>query len=259
MNSIIATLLIILNNTYTQDTNYTIAKYIASHYNDVKNMSIRELANACYTSTSSINKFISCLGIDSFSSFKKRMISSYNIRRNQAKKRFQLLSEDKIYLEIQHFNPGIDIQMLDKQLNHIIEMIYASHNIIIIGASFPNALSLNFQEDMIIMNKFVSIQQKNHSKNQLFDTVQLDDFVLVVSIFGTAFSVFSNQIEELANIKNKAIITQVRNNIDKYKFTEKIILPQSQDDEMYNITLFLLYTLLKTKYYYYLKEKGIAI
>lgn len=254
MNTILALLLIIINDSIFIDTNYLIAYYIISHYDVIQNISIRDIATACHTSTNTIKKFINTLGYDSFLDFKRMIAISMNIRKNQQEERFHQLSEQKLLQEIQHFNPTINIIAFEQQIDRIVKMIYTAPKVIIIGAAYPNSLSLNFQEDMICMNKLVFVQQHIHSKKLNFNNIHSDDFVIIISIFGTIFNIYTQHYEKLLSIKNKIVITQLKDNIDQYNFTEKIILSQTPDNELYNITLYLFYSLLKTKYYHYINS-----
>ena len=59
-----------LYNTDHQDINHFIAKYIKRHIDDIDNMTIEELAQACFVSKAKISKFCKTLGYDSFIAFK---------------------------------------------------------------------------------------------------------------------------------------------------------------------------------------------
>ena len=50
MNVFVTSLLKIINNPDIQDTNYNIAYYLLLHYYDVFEMTLQEIADACYVS-----------------------------------------------------------------------------------------------------------------------------------------------------------------------------------------------------------------
>ena len=62
MNVFVTSLLKIINNPDIQDTNYNIAYYLLLHYYDVFEMTLQEIADACYVSVSTLNRFFRIFG-----------------------------------------------------------------------------------------------------------------------------------------------------------------------------------------------------
>lgn len=66
MNVFVTSLLKIINNPDIQDTNYNIAYYLLLHYYDVFEMTLEEIADACYVSVSTLNPFLEYLDLKNF-------------------------------------------------------------------------------------------------------------------------------------------------------------------------------------------------
>ena len=73
MNVFVTSLLKIINNPDIQDTNYNIAYYLLLHYYDVFEMTLQEIADACYVSVSTLNRFFRIFGFKKFSIIKDLM------------------------------------------------------------------------------------------------------------------------------------------------------------------------------------------
>ena len=64
--NLLTTLLAILNTNNTEDTNFHIAKYILEHFQNLDQLSIYTVADECFVSRSSVQRFIKTIGYDSF-------------------------------------------------------------------------------------------------------------------------------------------------------------------------------------------------
>lgn len=57
MNNFFTALEKILENPEVHGTNYNIAYYLLTHYDDIQSMNLQDLANACFVSSSTIKRF----------------------------------------------------------------------------------------------------------------------------------------------------------------------------------------------------------
>ncbi len=87
LNNLITSLLLFINNPEVRDTDYQIASCLLEHCYEIKNMTIRELAEKSYVSVSTINRFLKMYGFSRYSIFKsvfyQHVLSRYNQMRGR--------------------------------------------------------------------------------------------------------------------------------------------------------------------------------
>ena len=69
--NLLTTLLSILNKNDEDDTSFVIAKYILNNLKDIENRSIYKVAEDCYLSRSSVQRFIKEIGYDNYTQMKQ--------------------------------------------------------------------------------------------------------------------------------------------------------------------------------------------
>lgn len=74
----------IVNNPYSDDVTYNLAKYILRHLGKgIEDMTINDLADACYTSVSSVSRFIKKIGYSSYTDFRASIETHKEVTRNE--------------------------------------------------------------------------------------------------------------------------------------------------------------------------------
>ena len=68
--NLLTSLLSLLNRNDENDTDFVIARYFLNHLRELKDTSIYKIADECYVSRSSVQRFIKNIGYDSFTSMK---------------------------------------------------------------------------------------------------------------------------------------------------------------------------------------------
>lgn len=249
MNSTIGLLLIIHYNSLNQDTNYYIASYILKNLDSIENISISSLAKNCYTSVNSINKFCHMLGFKSFNDFKINLISRIKIRKKQLSHRLSTTTDKDILHNITLFaHTSFDIDEFKKSIDELVIKIHDAKEIKIIGAYYPVALSLNFQEDMIIMNKFIYSYQNNNNPSAI--SIHNDELLLIISITGSIFDYAPHYANYLYKQTNIAIISG-KNHTQEIKNNNCLVyIPIIDDNEDGNLLLVEVLRYIKYCYYY---------
>ena len=90
MNNFITTLLQFINNPDERDTNYNIVYCLISHCHELDKMSVQDLADECYVSVSTFNRFFKLFGFKKFVIFKQLIASHVVIRLSQMQYRIKL-------------------------------------------------------------------------------------------------------------------------------------------------------------------------
>lgn len=249
MNTIIAILCIIINSSFTKDTNYRIALFIIEHLYEVPSISMNEIAERCFTSVSTVKKFLKTIGHNSYSTFKFQVENSISVRTKQMQQRHQNMNSDYALRMIQTIYPDLDKDTLLNTIHAINREIQQCDRVVILGASYPNALAVNYQEDMIVMKKTVIIEPVIPRILNDFQNIRENDFIILTTISGSFFDIYPMRKHELQKFKHLAIITQENTDLNSFASAIPVRLPVSKDNEKYNYFLMSIYTLLKEDYY----------
>lgn len=257
MNSKLSLLLIILYNTNPENIDYCIALQILHSLNQLDKLTVSSLKEKCSTSTKTIQKFCNSLGFDSFIDFKYSLITSLNIRSEQNMHRIQNTSETDILKNIQFLsNNYFNETEFKNSINQLVDTIHKASTLYIIGAAFPNALSINFQEDMNIMGKLTYCYQVNN--NPQFPLFSENDLIIIISISGNFYKYAKEHFKNLYK-KNKNHIfilsgySPFRDSNIANNFIQMYI---DEDDEKGNLIIMETLRYIKYQYFYkYIKEK----
>ena len=170
MNNVLSLIFLLSQNTLKNDLMYNIAFYIIEHINEMEEKSIKQLAEECFTSTSSIIKFYQMIGFNSYSEFKRQLLSNLEARGLQLYEKHQYLTEDELMNKIDMFSiDKIDRESFISRMNNIVSYILDKKRIYFYGAVFPINLIQSFCEDMSVMKIPVHGMQISRGKNQIVE------------------------------------------------------------------------------------------
>lgn len=249
MNSLIAILCIMINSSFIKDTEYRLAVFIIEHFYDIHLYSLNEIAENCYTSTATVKKFFRKLGDTDYTMFKFHIANSIAVRSSQMDARYQPEKYRQTMDLISHFYPSLNTEKLTETIRQINTAIHESRRVMILGAAYPNALAVNYQDDMIFMHKPVLIEPSVSSMLYDFQEIRDDDFVIITTITGSFFNIYPMRKNEVEKFHHLAIITRETTDLSSFPEAIPVYLPEGSDDEMYNYFLLSFYQLLKTDYY----------
>lgn len=249
MNSLIALLCIVINSSFVKDTDYRIALFIIEHLYEMEQITLNEMAEKCYTSVNTLKKFFRMMGDRDLAMLKFHVRNSISVRLGQMQARYSESTYEETLNRIRAFYPEINDARLNEVIQKINKAIEQCDRVIILGAAFPNALAVNYQEDMIIMHKPVIMAPAVSSLTGDFDEIRENDFVILTTISGSFFSVYPKRREAVMNLSKLAVITGENTDLSAFKDAIEVCIPMQSDDEKYNWFLLGFFQLLKTDYY----------
>lgn len=226
MNCFLTELFNYLNNPNDKSVNYQIAYNLLLHCHEIKNMSIQDLADKCFVSPSTINRFIKLYGFKTFSLFKSYFEIHVNRRVDQMFFRLNNKHDDQLEKII---HPFISESQTTKQINKICHEIRNSSKTYIMGSDEMIAMCLRMQGDFCAMNKLIV-------KNSIFNNMiipEKDDFIILLSLTGRILDLQ----EELASkiVMNNPTVLMIGYNdyLANNNFFLKI--PQDTDEVIENM------------------------
>ncbi len=242
--SLITNLLSYVNYGDIHDANYDISRIVLQNYHDIPKMSINDLADCCFVSSSSITRFIKDLGFENFKEFKRQVSDTVKINADYSNdlsfaKKDDLQPILEMYTNRVKENIDYTFHAIDyAQIDRICEFIYGSHEVAILGLEFATLLGLHFQKKMASINKFVRIGVTEEKQRDIVETMREGAVVIILSIEGSYFYRNSELIDQLEKKKCK-IIAVTMNNTGKFvnRCNEVLVCNKYNSDTEGRITL----------------------
>lgn len=249
MNTVISMLLAIINGSFAHDIYYDIAVNVLRYCYNPDQLFLSELTKECYTTTAVINKFCKSLGFSNFSEFKFNFVNGYHVRNEQMRFRLSNMDTKEILDHIQYLAKiPFDRKEFISIVDQVVEYIYESQQILILGAVFPTALTINFQEDMIIMGKFTYGCPQNNVMQ--LKNISHDTLVFVVSLTGRLYEYMKSDFHNLCIKQDNIILVSGYHQYPYYDSIRKIInIPILEDNEVGNVLILEIFRYIKYIYY----------
>lgn len=246
MNTVLSLIIMLSYTSLKKDINYTISKFIIENIDRIEHLTIREIAAECYTSTTSVLKYCHLLGFQNYKIFKSHLISTVKIRRQQIEQRYQYFDDKEIlkFIEQTAYNADFSYDQLKSQLDSLLDKITQSSHVVIMGASFPLALTQAFQEDLIVMGKSVLVNQLQA------DTLDLDEATCCLIITFTGRYLYNYRENYRRFISSPAQVCIVSQNAHDFQDADLCIeMPIKKDNEYNDIHLLYMLDYIKHRYY----------
>ena len=251
MNTILSMLLSLITSSFSFDEKMTIAIEIIKAVTNgtFSDMTAKELSERCYITTNRLRSFCQYLGFHKYNDLRNALLQRIDVRREQMLHHVEETDENRL-LDCISFVAGkeFDKDGFLKSIRDLNDMIYESPQVIIMGAVFPESLSLHYQEDMIIMGKPVYSLPVAH--DFVVPGVDEDTLFVTVSLTGRIMEYFyPSYMDFLSQYEHQSVITGNEKMVQEYAFSSGILLPVEGDEETGNTILLMTLQLMKLDYY----------
>lgn len=191
--NLLTTLLVILNSNDANDTNFIIAKYIIEHINEIKSMSIYDLADACFVSRSSIQRFLKNIGYESYTQLKHSIDVVISHQKAYAAYTNRTGFPEFVSVSINNMITDIDATCAGKTFDHLVDLLYSSKNVYMLSAEDSVEAIKVFQRCMLSIGKIIRIYTNASSNFDFTSSLAKDDLVVVSSGTGN-FALVINEM-----------------------------------------------------------------
>lgn len=224
--NLITTLTSFLNENDTDDINVFLAKYFLENIDTIKDKSIYDVAEECYTSRSTVQRFIKYIGFETFSNLQAK-ISEANIH-NARFERFykQENFREKYLLDFNKMTESINKICDSKTIDYFIDLIHISNNVVFNFADSSTIAPLDFQEAMLRTGKTVRVVTNRTRNTNLLNKLNESDTLITLSVTGNYALVTA---PEVAKTKANKILITVNRNQDLLKIYDKVIYLSDSD------------------------------
>ncbi|MBQ3419241.1 MAG: MurR/RpiR family transcriptional regulator [Erysipelotrichaceae bacterium] len=203
--NLLTSLLSIIDRNDEDNTDFIIAKYILDNREQFAKMSIYEVADNCFVSRSSIQRFIKNIGYDSFNEIKsalgevslheKALLSytDYNDYSDYLLKNINLMTKDIVNVS------------KSQGFKNLVEQFINANNVVILIAEDSAPSCKLFQQQLLALGKFVRIISSASKKISLLNSLDSNDLLLVCSVTGNFAIAINDTLKDLK--AKKCLIT----------------------------------------------------
>lgn len=227
MDRILHELINIMNETNKDETYHELARILVENIDKIKNLSITQLADLCFVSTSTISRFCRELGFSNFSAFKTALEGSYGFEidyNNEYKDSNTSINDKLSYLQKETFetlNAIEDIVNID-DLTALAKSIHDTKNIVFFSQAHYQFIALYLQQRLALFKKIIYIDIEQRRQITRAEKMDQDALAILYSPRGQSF-IFSRVSSFLSKNNVKTIlITQNNQTTNKSRY-EKVI------------------------------------
>ena len=234
MNNFITSLFFFVNNPEVRDTNYQIAYGLLKYGHQIEYMTVQQLADKCYVSVSTLNRFFKIYGFKKYHIFKSSYLSHIIIRKKQMLSRLNRKNNQQLIKVFQSFLTPNQIELISSSslIQQCCQCIQKSKRIILIGSDEMMSFTLRMQTDFLVMNKFV-IKDSIYKENYFLP--EQDDFIMLFSMAGKIIDSNKKIIQQISE-QGSQVLTIGQFDYLKDKAIH-LVIPQHLDEVLENMIL----------------------
>ncbi|MGX6978228.1 MurR/RpiR family transcriptional regulator [Vagococcus elongatus] len=206
------------NNHYQDqdDIDTRILKYLMNHMN-LGTITLRHIAEECYTSKSSVHRFIKKLGYASFSEFQ---MSYYNIptTRREAKIDAQIVAKGNNSNDNEFIRHRFDLILNDlnayreeinlAQIEYVADLIHQYKHVHIYSTMIPGNLAEILQFQLLAAEKHIEYFPLLGDQIKMAETLDKDSLAIFISLEGSYISNKELTLKIIASDAYRLLITQ---------------------------------------------------
>ena len=199
--NLLTTLLSILNKNDEDDTSFIIANYILNNLKDIEKTSIYKLAEDCYLSRSSVQRFIKDIGYDNYTQMKQSL--SEVISHEEALLDYTDRTNYTDYIQESICSMTEDIADTAKKAgfkNLLNRFINAKSVVFLVAEDSSHACRL-LQQQLLAAGKLVRIVTSAGSNIMFLNELDRDDLLIVCSVSGNFALAVSDQLRDIKATK----------------------------------------------------------
>ncbi|MBQ8994745.1 MAG: MurR/RpiR family transcriptional regulator [Oscillospiraceae bacterium] len=228
----------ILNTNDENSTDFIIAKYFLDHLYELSNTSIYTVADQCYLSRSSIQRFIKNIGFDSFTSLKEA--SKDLIAHQRSYTDYTDHTDYNRYLSesIKNMMDDINSTVKPVTLTNLARRIHDADTVVLMTAEGSGDAVKNFQQQMLTMGKLIRVVTSSSLSSGLLDQMDRNDMVITCSVTGNYAIAIQGELSKcipykcLITLNHSSLFESVYSSI--FYIGKKISITQSQQKQFRN-------------------------
>lgn len=203
--NLLTSLLSHLNRNDENDTDFVIARYFLTHLRQLKDISIYKIAEECFVSRSSIQRFIKNIGYDSYTQL-KASLDEVITHEDSFKDYTDHVNYHNYILEsLNAMGKDIEKASRSPSFKKLLSIFESSDQVVILTAEDSSHACKLFQQQILATGKLIRIITSANNNTDLLTTLKPNDLLLVCSVTGNYALAINEQIEPIK--ARKVLIT----------------------------------------------------
>ncbi|MCF0110694.1 MAG: MurR/RpiR family transcriptional regulator [Erysipelotrichaceae bacterium] len=228
--NLVSTLLSIVNSNDDNDSNVILANYILSNIDRLEATSIYDLADECFVSRSSVQRFIKYIGFDSFSNLKAKLSEAMN--HNHRYQRYCNTTDfvQQYHRQTEEMTKSIEKLANTEHMEYFIDLLHNRKRVVFNFAEASTVAPIAFQEAMIGNGKIIRCITNSSRSTELLE--QLDEFDMLVTLSTTGNYALAT-LNDINRCKAFKVLFTL-NHLDKFKNVYDRIIYLSEKEESFD-------------------------
>jgi RpiR family transcriptional regulator, carbohydrate utilization regulator len=218
MEQLIYTLLAYINNSLEKDINYSIAKSLLEHINQIERFSLETAAEACNVAPSTINRFCKRLGFKNFSHLR----SSAAMQVGHYSGVEKLLSPEILEKKLKE-NIEMIAKIKTEQLERVASKIYKSKKIVILGFEKNQIQALELQKRLLLLGKFCECSTNLFKQVDALSQLTEEDMIITISIQGNILMEEFSIIDKIEMAKGKKLLITFSDSLKQQEVFDELL------------------------------------
>lgn len=182
MSRLPSILLACYNGEKIDSVHHTLSKYLLEHIDQLEDLNIRDMADACFVSTSTISRFCKSIGLSDFNQLKQEFYDIDFYRDQKFNQDFSLLDIANEIIELHH---TLDMS----QINKLIKDIYSYKNVAVFGSMQALNPAIFLQQELYVSRKIVCCKEGYKNQLDYFKQATSEDLIIIFSATGSYFNI----------------------------------------------------------------------
>ena len=216
--NLLTSLLAILNKNDETDTDFVIAKYILNHLDSIRDTSIYQVAEDCYVSRSSVQRFIKEIGYDSFSQMKTSLEDVFDHEGALLDYTDHTDYTNYVVQSVEAMGRDIAQTASGKDFERLVELFAKARCVVILSAEDSVHACKLLQQQLLAIGKLVRIITSASKNISLLDTLEKDDLLMVCSVSGNFALAIDDQLKKISATKCLITLNRTTVFLDNYDF-----------------------------------------
>lgn len=208
--------------------NHTLSKYLLENIDTIQELNIKELADACFMSPSTVSRFCKSIGLNDFNTLKQEF---HNILFYRDEK-FNINFDDepdyllKISQEIADLHHDLDFQAI----HDLVKDIYDYQNVAVFGSMQALNPAVYLQQELYVSRKIVCCKENFNYQLDYFKQANEKDLIIIFSSMGGYFDIIFERRHQINLLKKPKIwVITYNKEIASYEGVDRILYIENKD------------------------------
>ncbi len=205
MFNLLTSLQYVINQNDESDTDAVIARYLLTHLKEIREISIYKIAEDCYTSRSSVQRFIKNIGYESFTDLK-----SYSNEAILHQERFVSYTDhvnftERLTDDIAAMMPDIAGTLKEASFRKLLKLFHEAEKVYFLTAEDSSFVMPRIQQEFLAVEKLVRFYTSANCDLNVLGKLGKKDLLIVTSVTGNFALAVDQELRDL-NVQ-KALLT----------------------------------------------------